>query len=250
MPDQSELQFDRAEPTGRPAGSTCAACQRPITGTYFEINGNVVCPSCRDGVIAQWTQGGSAGRFAKALGLGVLAMVGCSIVWYAVLKLTDSQWGILAVVVGLAVGAAVRKGSNGRGGWRYQALAIFLTYTAIVSSYVPFIIEGMRQGSAEVSDSTAAIASSDSLVKVESEKVAVATAELPSAGAMALGIVFLLGLLYATPFLAGLENAIGILIIGFALYEAWKLNKKAELSITGPYQVGAGSTGGGQAAPA
>ena len=232
MPDQSELQFDRAEPTGGPAGSTCAACRRPITGTYFEINGSVVCSSCRDGVIAQWTGGGSAGRFAKALGLGLLAMVGCAIVWYAVLKLTNSQWGILAVVVGLAVGTAVRKGSNGRGGWRYQALAIFLTYTAIVSSYVPFIIEGMREGSAEVA--------SDSLVKAESEKAAVV--EPPSAGAFALGIVFLLGLLYATPFLAGLQNAIGILIIGFALYEAWKLNKKAELRITGPYQVGAGPT--------
>ena len=245
MPDQDELQFDRAEPTGGSTPSTCAACQRPITGTYFEINGNVVCASCRDGVIAQWNQGGAAGRFTKALALGVLAMVGCSILWYAVLKLTDSQWGILAVVVGLVVGTAVNKGSNGRGGWRYQTLAIFLTYTAIVSSYVPFIIEGIREGSAQVADSTSAIAASDSLVKVEkveAEKVAVTAAEAPSAGAFALGIVFLLGLLYATPFLAGLQNAIGILIIGFALYEAWKLNKKAELRVTGPYQLGAGPT--------
>lgn len=226
MPDEGELQFDRAEPAGGPAGSTCAACRRPITGAYFEINGQVVCASCRDAVIAQWTRGGSAGRFAKALGLGLLAMIACSVVWYAVLKLTDSQWGILAVVVGFVVGTAVSKGSNGRGGWRYQALAIFLTYTAVVSSYVPFIIEGIQERSAQVSDE--ATARPDSL----------------------LSVVFLLGLLYATPFLAGLENAIGILIIAFALYEAWKLNKKAELKITGPYQVGAGPTGGGQAAPA
>lgn len=226
MPDEGELQFDRAEPAGGPAGSTCAACRRPITGAYFEINGQVVCASCRDAVIAQWTRGGSAGRFAKALGLGLLAMIACSVVWYAVLKLTDSQWGILAVVVGFVVGTAVSKGSNGRGGWRYQALAIFLTYTAVVSSYVPVIIEGIQERSAQVSD------------------------EATARPAFVLGVVFLLGLLYATPFLAGLENAIGILIIAFALYEAWKLNKKAELKITGPYQVGAGPTGGGQAAPA
>lgn len=226
MPDEGELQFDRAEPAGGPAGSTCVACRRPITGAYFEINGQVVCASCRDAVIAQWTRGGSAGRFAKALGLGLLAMIACSVVWYAVLKLTDSQWGILAVVVGFVVGTAVSKGSNGRGGWRYQALAIFLTYTAVVSSYVPFIIEGIQERSAQVSD------------------------EATARPAFVLGVVFLLGLLYATPFLAGLENAIGILIIAFALYEAWKLNKKAELKITGPYQVGAGPTGGGQAAPA
>jgi hypothetical protein len=250
VPDPGELQFDRAEPTGGPAGSTCAACSRPISDTYFEVNGQVVCASCRNIVEDQWNRGGSTGRFAKSFGLGFLAMVGCSIAWYAVLKLTDSQWGILAVVVGLAVGAAVRKGSNGRGGWRYQALAIFLTYTAIVSSYVPFIIEGIRDGDAQVSDSTTATATSDSLLKVESEKVALTSPEAPSGGALVLGIVFLLGLLYATPFLAGLENAIGILIIGFALYEAWKLNKKAELRVTGPYQMEAGPAGGGQAAPA
>ena len=240
MPDQGNLQFDRAEPTGGSAASRCAACQRPISDTYFEVNGQVVCPSCRSILEDQWNRGGSAGRFGKALGLGLLAMVACSIAWYAVLKLTDSQWGILAVVVGFAVGTAVRKGSNGRGGWRYQALAIFLTYTAVVSSYVPFIVEGIRERSALVSDTTTAIAASDSLVKVESEKAAVV--QPPSAGAFALGIVFLLGLLYATPFLAGLENAIGILIIGFALYQAWKLNQKTELTITGPYQVGAGPT--------
>lgn len=141
MPEHDKLQFDRVEPTGG-AGSAqpgllCAACQRPLTDTYFEANGQVVCPSCRNAIAAEWNRGGAAGRFAKALGLGVAAMIVCSILWYAVLKLTDSQWGILAIVVGLVVGGAVRKGSNGRGGWRYQALAIFLTYTAIVRRTCP-----------------------------------------------------------------------------------------------------------------
>lgn len=230
--DEGELQFNRAEPTGGPAGSTCAVCSRSISDTYFEVNGQVLCLSCRSIAEDQWNRGGSAGRFGKALGIGLLATIACSIVWYAVLKLTDSQWGILAVVVGLVVGSAVRKGSNGRGGWRYQALAIFLTYTAIVSSYVPFIIEGIRERTAQESAQTAA--TRDSLAK------APAVEPIGPLG-LVLGILLLLGLLYATPFLAGLENAIGILIIGFALYEAWKLNKKAELKITGPYQVAGGT---------
>jgi len=233
VPDQGDLQFDRAEATGGPAGSTCAACQRPISDTYFEVNGQVLCASCRNIVEDQWNRGGSAGRFGKALGLGLLAAIGSAIAWYAVLKLTDAQWAILAIVVGLAVGAAVSKGANGRGGWRYQTLAIFLTYTAIVSSYVPIIIEGMRERSAQVSDE--ATARPDSLVKVNSEKAAVA--EPLSAGAFVLGIVFLFGILYATPIAVGFESPIALLIIGIALYEAWKLNKKAELKITGPYQV-------------
>lgn len=68
-------------------------------------------------------------------------------------------------------------------------LAIVLTYTAIVTSYVPYIIERARDG-------------------------ALQTASL-------FQVIRLLGFLYALPFLAGIENIIGILIIGFALYEAW-----------------------------
>ena len=40
------------------------------------------------------------------------------------------------------------------------------------------------------------------------------------------------------PFLGGSKNAIGLLIIGFALWEAWKFNARRPLPITGPYYVG------------
>lgn len=239
MPDQDDLQFQRAEPAEPQAALTCAACGRSISDRYYEVNGQIVCGSCRGRLEDEWERGGAATRFSKALGLGVLAMIGCSILWYAVLKLTDAQWGILAIVVGFVVGGAVRKGSNGRGGWRYQTLAIVLTYTAIVTSYVPFIIEGLRERSdAQVSEQTTT--KPDSIVKTDAETAATAT-EPPGALAVAIALVALLALLYATPFLAGIQNAIGILIIGFALYEAWKLNKKTELRITGPYQVSAGA---------
>jgi hypothetical protein len=233
--DQGDLQFSRAEPAQGQATLACASCNRPIADSYFEVNGQVVCASCRSILEDQWQKGGSVGRFGKAFALGLLAMIACSILWYAVLKLTDAQWGILAIVVGFVVGGAVRKGSNGRGGWRYQTLAILLTYTAIVSSYVPFILEGLREKSVQVSEQPSA--KPDAAVKADAE----ASRQPPGAVAIVIGLVALLALLYATPFLAGLENAIGILIIGFALYEAWKLNKKVELRITGPYQVASGA---------
>lgn len=43
---------------------------------------------------------------------------------------------------------------------------------------------------------------------------------------------------YAVPFLAGFENAIGILIIGFALYQAWRMSGKRTIQWAGPFQVG------------
>jgi hypothetical protein len=236
MPPQDDLQFNRAEPSGEQAALACAVCGRPIADAYFEANGNVVCESCKRTVEAEWHAGGSAGRFGKALGLGVLATIACSVVWYLVFKWTDRQWAILAIAVGLLVGGAVRKGSNGRGGWRYQTLAIFLTYTAIVSSYVPFALEGIRNGQevTQAADSTAA-AGTDSVAAattVESSAV-----ESPGAIAIVVALIVLVPLLYAMPFLTALQAPIGLLIVGFALYEAWKLNKRVELKITGPYQV-------------
>lgn len=242
MPDN--LQFDHAEPaSGAPTGSiVCSVCSSPLPDTYFVANGQIVCERCRRGVEEEWNRGGAAGRMSKAVGLGVLAMIGCSLLWYLVLKLTDSQWGILAVVVGLVVGGAVRKGSNGRGGWRYQALAIFLTYTAIVSSYVPYVVEGVRERAAQTasldSTATAGLVKDGMVIKDSVATAATNTSDLGPLGRV-FAIVLLLGVLYALPFLAGIENVIGILIIGFALYEAWKLNRRVELSVTGPHQVAA-----------
>jgi len=255
MAEHDKLQFDRVEPAGGAGsaqpGLACTACQRSLTDTYFEANGQVVCSSCRNAIAAEWNRGGAAGRFSKALGFGVAAMIVCSILWYAVLRLTDSQWGILAIVVGLVVGGAVRKGSSARGGWRYQTLAIFLTYTAIVSSYVPFIIEGLSENAGQVAEQLADSSAAVTPPVASADAVGTTDAVPPAAvqlGVLAVlvGLVALVAILYATPFLMGIENLIGLLIIGFALYEAWKLNRKTELTITGPYRV-ADPAGGGTA---
>jgi hypothetical protein len=51
-----------------------------------------------------------------------------------------------------------------------------------------------------------------------------------------LAIVFALSL--AAPFLAGVQNLVGLLIIGVALWEAWKFNARQPLSISGPHELG------------
>lgn len=232
MPDN--LQFDRAELPGTPS---CSVCKRMLPDQYYVVNGHVVCDNCRRGVEAQWTEGGT-GRLGKAIGLGVLATIVCSVGWYLVLKLTGSEFGILAIVVGFVVGGAVRKGSNGRGGWRYQALAIFLTYTAIVSSYVPYMIDQARQQSVAVAtDSTRA----DGTTLTKDSAVAAAKSPRASPLVLVVAIIFGIGLLYALPFLAGLQNILGLVIIGIALFEAWKLNVRAELSVSGPHRVSTSS---------
>jgi len=48
-------------------------------------------------------------------------------------------------------------------------------------------------------------------------------------------------LAFLAPVLMGFDgNIIGILIIAFGLWEAWRINRKQPFEVTGPYQVAAG----------
>ena len=220
------LQFDRAEyvaPPGAGAGAgaaaaqpqaavtTCSACQERLTGQYFAAGEHVLCPPCRDQVLASMTGGSGARRFFRALFFGLLAGIAGGLVWYAVRKLSGYEIGLIAVVVGFAVGAAVRKGSDDRGGVVYQLMAVFITYCCIVSTYVPEIYGAFAK---EHGDDPMAVLLLVSVI-----------------------VAFL------APVLAGISNIIGMLIIGFALWEAWKINKKKKLEIAGPFLI-AGAPGG------
>jgi len=59
-----------------------------------------------------------------------------------------------------------------------------------------------------------------------------------TASTFILGILALLAFAAVLPFLAGLESLVGLMIIAIALWQAWSLNKKKVLGITGPFRVG------------
>lgn len=61
----------------------------------------------------------------------------------------------------------------------------------------------------------------------------------PGLGTVLFGIGVLLLIVCAAPFLAGIQNVIGIIIIGIGMYEAWKLNRRVPLVITGPHALAA-----------
>jgi hypothetical protein len=199
------LQFERAEyATGAPARTVCTACSRDVIQSYYEIGGQIICSECRESRergLASW----GVTRFFRAAAAGLAVGLAGAAVWYLIRHYGNVELGIISIFIGLGVGKAVRWGSAGRGGWLYQLLAMFLTYSAIVLNYVPDIAAGIADGK--------------------------------PANAVIYIIAFVLS--YAAPFFDAFDNIIGLLIIAFGIWEAWKINKRAEVTITGPYSVSA-----------
>ena len=259
-PAASEIRFDRAEFGSPTATTSCAVCHEPLAGSYFEINGAMVCPSCRAKIGSAADQGSRAGRFLRALAGGLGAAVLGAGIYYAVLAITNYEIGLIAIVVGFLVGGTVRWGSYHRGGWAYQALAMTLTYVAIVSTYVPFLFKAAAEqrsattaASADAPAAQAATANAPAQAPAanrsaaspvapakpgDSTKAGAAAAEPPmSFGKFLFAIVAMVGVVLALPFLAGFQNFMGWLIIGFAVYQAWKMNRRRQLVVTGPFRL-------------
>ena len=237
------LQFDKAEfGTERRGPAECGQCRNPLVSAYYQINGQPVCQRCKLQAQFDQSSGSGAGRFVAAAVFGGIAALAGSAIWYAVRATTGYEVGIIAIAVGLMVGGAVRAGSKRRGGPLYQVLAVVLTYVGICAQYVPDIVKAIRdQAPPGVAASASPAADAGATpVSAPGSPAGEASAGAPavSAGGLLVALGLLLALALAAPFLGGFQNIIGVLIIGFALWQAWKTNRRVPLEIEGPFRVG------------
>jgi len=230
----SRLRFDRAGGAAAGTAPTCATCQRTIPDVYYEAGGRVLCSVCKAAALAARSDGSELGRLVSTLLFGTLAAAVSAVGWYAITRITGYEIGLVALAVGLFVGAAVRMGAKGRGGWLYQTLAIGLTYLAIAMSNVPFALEDLREQAAQEAALDGA-AGDDHPV---AEGAAVATDEIPPEALEAILWVSAIAAAFVWPVLQVTEGGfIGLLIVGFALYEAWKINRRQDVAVGGPFRV-------------
>jgi hypothetical protein len=255
MSDMPPLQFDRPEfhPGAAPAGVTCTACKKPVVQSYYEANGHVICSTCREQLTQQGTAGGGGGRMLKGFfqGLGVALLGGA--VWWAVRTYLHFEIAIISIAIGWGVGTVVRRASGNRGGLAYQVLAVALTYFGICSNYVPDVIQGVIERAKEESAvsapaQTATDAAKPAQAAAGSAKPAATNANAAKdepaggVGVVLLGVAAIFGIALAAPFLQGF-NIIGLLIIAFGLWRAWKLNQRTEITINGPFSVAPAANG-------
>lgn len=125
------------------ASGPCSQCGQAIGESYFLSAGQTWCPECirRAPLLAPAS---GCRPLALAVLFGVLAAVGAAGLWALIVILTGYQLGLVAIVVGILVGLAVRKGSGGTGGRRYQVLAMVLTVAALAYASVPIAIDAIR----------------------------------------------------------------------------------------------------------
>ncbi|MEE8523640.1 MAG: hypothetical protein V3T72_06885 [Thermoanaerobaculia bacterium] len=251
-----ELQFDRADfGEAAPAGTQqCTLGGETITGAYYQINGAVACEACYAQAVASRTGGSGVGRFARATYFGVLGGAVGAGIYYGIVALTGYNIGLIAILVGFLVGSGVRIGSRHCGGWFYQLLAVGITYCAIVSTYVPQLVDLWRQSAEQaIAEASGETSAGDDGTVAEPPAGLFAESAEPTAPefsedeefpedavpemAWVAWMVAIVAAFFAPVIMGFAGNFIGILIIAFSLWEAWRINRQQPFEVSGPYQV-------------
>lgn len=233
-------QFGTAEYARKPGADTCQSCGAGIPDQYFRINGALACPICANQAQAKAPKDTHA-AFVRGLTFGIGGAVVGLIVYAAFGILTGLVIGYVSLAVGWIVGKAIKKGSKGIGGLRYQIAAVILTYSAVSLAAVPMGIaqylksEKAHKSAVHLSQPSAPETAAD---PVTEEPPSTPTAPRPrlSKGALAERL-FLLGL--ASPFLEFKESPssfIGLFILFIGLRIAWQLTDETTALVLGPFK--------------
>ena len=241
VPAAEQLQFRRAEPvpgTGDPGPEQprCVACKQPIGDDYFHAQGRVVCPMCASRIQAgqQAPPHTSLGR--AALYGGGAALAGCAL-YAAVAIILHIEFGLIAIVVGIMVGKAIRHASKGLGGRPQQILAVVLTYFAITTSYIPVFIYSYAQTRHKIEQQHAAQSPSS---QTPTPPLATPTPRPAPRMSLTRAIIFTFVLAAVAPFLILFHNPVSgllsLFIIFIGLQRAWVLTGRPEILVLGPYK--------------
>ena len=238
--DSLGLQFDTAFPRGGSVADqngvvTCHACQRTVHTEYYDVSGQPTCAECRATIETLTRTPSGAAPLVKAGLFGLAAGIAGAIIYYAVIAITDFEIGIVAILIGYMVGYAVRKGAGGRGGRRFQVLAVALTYMAVAFAYTPIVVKAALKDA----NKTETAATADKAPVADESKAT----EGPDGSSAAVALLMVLGLIVALPVMVVFgslpSGLISGLIIFFGMQQAWKMTATPALEITGPYRVGA-----------
>jgi hypothetical protein len=236
-----DLNFERATYTQPEAGPPCASCNGPLADEYWEFSSRPICGNCKGQIAAVLDASRSRATFVRAILFGGATAFACGIA-YAIYAHHYGPWGLITVGIAFVIAKVLRKTSGGAGGRRYQVLAVTLTYLASAMGYAPAVLAGFKSSTeaapAKTSGTAAPTTAAPATAPVEP-----GDSEGPGTLRLLATAGIILAYMLAAPFLAATEAPIGLLIIGFGLWEAWKLTGGVPLVLGGPYRRTAVATG-------
>jgi hypothetical protein len=237
-------QFGTAEYTSAAGSDHCKSCQQELTGTYFRINGMLACEKCTRQLQAQ-TPKDTHAIYGRGILFGVGGAIAGLILYSAFGIITGIEIGYVALAVGWLVGTAIKKGSNGVGGRRYQIAAVALTYAAVSLSAIPLGISYMMKEkkpavatTASASSSGSSLADPNTTPSSNDSGIVVQPVKQQRSVGTIVGALIFAGL--ASPFLelqGGFSGIIGLVIIFVGMRIAWKITAGPRLEILGPFQA-------------
>jgi hypothetical protein len=235
-------QFGTAEYAPKPGTDVCNSCNQAITGQYYRVNGSLACARCVDQLKTQIPKDTHA-AFVRGLTFGFGGAILGLILYSGFSIITGIAIGYVSLAVGWIIAKAIKMGSRGIGGRRYQVAAAALTYAAVSMAAVPIYLSQINKEkplkpshtqTAPSANPDASTPSQDSSPSTPSQPP---SAEKPKMNLLkALGLLALLGL--ASPFLelvSPLNGALGLIILLVGMNIAWKLAAGPKIEILGPF---------------
>lgn len=242
--DNPTPQFGTAEYAGVAGTEHCSICKQLISGRYYRVNGAMACSACGERAQLEGPKD-SHSRYMRGLIFGIGGAI-LGLILYATFEIaTGLIIGYVALAVGYIVAKAIKMGSRGAGGRRYQITAVALTYAAVSLAAVPVYISIYAKS--EKAKPTAQIQEQPSDTTAADENTTSGPTAKPRMefGAALLQLA-LIGL--ASPFLElsgdPFHGLIGLVILVVGIRIAWRMTAGSETQIYGPFESASAASAG------
>ncbi len=238
LPSFDKAQYALAPTPGTSTQDQCTLCKTPITASYYRINGDIGCESCASQATSTIPTDSHA-AYTRAILYGIGAAI-IGMMMYAQFEIaTGITIGYLAIGVGYLVGKAMKFGSKGRGGRRYQIAAAILTYAAVSMAAIPVAIHEYKTKPAQI---TGAPPPPDSpSVHPYPGDVPEPAQSNSQPASFGMAVLTLIGIGLASPFMEladGFGGIIGLFILFIGVRAAWSLTAGHDFAtneISGPF---------------
>jgi hypothetical protein len=245
----SSPQFGTAEYKVASGTDVCKSCKQAIKGSYYRVNGTLACARCVDQLKGQIPKD-SHSAFVRGLVFGIGGAAIGLILYSAFSIITGIVIGYVSLAVGWIIAKAMRMGSGGIGGRRYQITAAVLTYAAVSMAAIPIYISQLsKQGNQSPPQTQTAPSDRPTPAQPGQNPPETPTAPSSQQGSSdkpkvnlvsAVGLMVVLGL--ASPFLelqSPVHGAIGLVILFVGINIAWRMTAGPKLDILGPFTASA-----------